>query len=89
MWERLSRLWLARADDLHRELGGQARFMLYEAHRMLYEVHRMLPALPGRRAVLLPLRSPPTPHAEEGRADRMPAPGRLAEGTVTSERTPQ
>ncbi|KFG05449.1 hypothetical protein IQ61_30315 [Streptomyces scabiei] len=51
MWERLSRLWLARADDLHRELGGQARFMLYEAHRML-------PALPGRRAVLLTLRRP-------------------------------
>ncbi|WP_247200804.1 hypothetical protein [Streptomyces scabiei] len=66
MWERLSRLWLARADDLHRELGGQARFMLYEAHRMLYEAHRMLPALPGRRAVLLTLRRPDTTRGGRG-----------------------
>ncbi|MFE7764170.1 class I SAM-dependent methyltransferase [Streptomyces sp. NPDC057438] len=82
MWERLYRLWLAHADDLHRELGDQARFMLHEARRML-------PALNGRRAVLLTLRRPPTPHVEDEEADRMPEPGRLAEGTVTSERTPQ
>ncbi|BBC28773.1 Methyltransferase [Streptomyces graminofaciens] len=82
MWERLYRLWLAHADDLHRELGDQARFMLHEARRML-------PALNGRRAVLLTLRRPPTPHAEDEEADRMPEPGRRAEGTVTSERTPQ
>ncbi|MEH0433890.1 class I SAM-dependent methyltransferase [Streptomyces stelliscabiei] len=82
MWERLYQLWLAHADDLHRELGDQARFMLHEARRML-------PALNGRRAVLLTLRRPPTPHAEDEGADRMPEPGRLAEGPVTSERTPQ
>ncbi|MFF9490459.1 YcaO-like family protein [Streptomyces sp. NPDC014676] len=52
MWTRLYRLWIDHADELRRELGDD------QAQNMLREAHRMLPALPGRRAVLLPLRRP-------------------------------
>ncbi len=52
MWARLYRLWIDHADELRRELGDD------QAHNMLHEAHRMLPALPGRRAVLLTLHRP-------------------------------
>lgn len=52
MWERLYLLWIEHAVHLARELGET------QAQAMLYEAHRMLPALPGRRAVLLTLRRP-------------------------------
>ncbi|MEW2573281.1 hypothetical protein [Streptomyces sp. NPDC047070] len=50
MWQRLYRLWIAHAAELRRELGE------VQAQSMLDEAHQMLPALPGRRAVLLTLR---------------------------------
>ncbi|WP_330346612.1 methyltransferase domain-containing protein (plasmid) [Streptomyces europaeiscabiei] len=83
MWERLYQLWLAHADDLQRELGD------VQARNMLYEAHRTMPALHGRRAVLLTLRRPPTRHVEAGAADRISEPGRPGDGPATSERTPQ
>jgi SAM-dependent methyltransferase len=78
MWERLYRLWIAHADDLRRELGG------VQAERMLREAHRVLPALPGRRAVLLTLRRPANAPAGPGTADTMTGSGRHP-----AERTPQ
>ncbi|RKN50087.1 class I SAM-dependent methyltransferase, partial [Streptomyces klenkii] len=54
MWQRLYRLWIGHETELRRELGDA------QAENMLREAHRMLPALPGRRAVLLTLRRPPT-----------------------------
>lgn len=84
MWERLYRLWIDHADQIRRELGD------VQAERMLAEAHRMLPALPGRRAVLLTLRRPPTVPIQPGVADRMTGPGRPDEdGPANSERTPQ
>ncbi|OEJ56704.1 methyltransferase [Streptomyces agglomeratus] len=86
MWERLYRLWIARADDLRRELG-QA-----QAQRMLREAHQMLPTLPGRRAVLLTLRRPAAAPVAPGAADRMTAPGRRPGDepvSVSVERTSQ
>ncbi|MCQ8836181.1 class I SAM-dependent methyltransferase [Streptomyces malaysiensis] len=83
MWERLYRLWIDHADQIRRELGD------VQAERMLAEAHRMLPALPGRRAVLLTLRRPPTVPAPLVVADRMTGPGRPDDdGPATSERTP-
>lgn len=84
MWERLYRLWLAHADDLHRELGeAQARSMLGEAHQML-------PTLSGRRAVLLTLHRPATGPAASGAADTMAAPDRRPGSRSTRPgRTPQ
>ncbi|MDX2758372.1 class I SAM-dependent methyltransferase [Streptomyces europaeiscabiei] len=83
MWARLYQLWIEHADDLQRELGDT------QARNMLYEAHRMLPALHGRRAVLLTLRRPATRHVGPAAADRMPGPGRPSEGPATSERTSQ
>ncbi|GAB2788209.1 hypothetical protein GCM10027073_20540 [Streptomyces chlorus] len=83
MWARLYRLWIDHADELRRELGDD------QAQNMLHEAHRMLPALPGRRAVLLTLRRPLTePEAPEA-ADTMTRPASAGDGPATSERTPQ
>jgi ubiquinone/menaquinone biosynthesis C-methylase UbiE len=78
MWQRLYRLWIDHADELRRELGDAP------ARNMLTEAHRTLPALPGRRAVLLTLRRPATSPAGPGAADTMTGPGRHPD-----ERTPQ
>ncbi|MCQ6246206.1 class I SAM-dependent methyltransferase [Streptomyces malaysiensis] len=83
MWERLYRLWIDHADQIRHELGD------VQAERMLSEAHRMLPALPGRRAVLLTLRRPPTVPIPLAVADRMTGPGRPDDGPANSERTPQ
>ncbi|MGW7362423.1 class I SAM-dependent methyltransferase [Streptomyces sp. NPDC054841] len=83
MWDRLYRLWIAHADELRRELGED------QAQNMLREAHQVLPALPGRRAVLLTLRRPADAPAASGAADRMPGPGRQGDGPASSERTPQ
>ncbi|MEV5432716.1 class I SAM-dependent methyltransferase [Streptomyces sp. NPDC052701] len=78
LWERLYRLWITHADDLRRELGED------QAQNMLREAHQMLPALPGRRAVVLTLRHPAASPAGPGEADTMTGPGRHP-----VERTPQ
>ncbi|MGW9498199.1 class I SAM-dependent methyltransferase [Streptomyces prasinus] len=83
MWARLYRLWIDHADELRRELGND------QAQNMLHEAHRMLPALPGRRAVLLTLRRPLTEPAAPEAADTMTRPVPAGDGPVTSERTPQ
>ncbi|WP_435058540.1 class I SAM-dependent methyltransferase [Streptomyces sp. bgisy060] len=70
MWERLYRLWIAHADELRHELGGD------QAERMLHEAHQVLPKLAERRAVLLTLRRPVTTPAGPGSADTMTVPGR-------------
>lgn len=70
LWERLYRLWIAHADDLRSELGQ------VQAQNMLRKAHQMLPALPGRRAVLLTLRRPAGSPAAPGAADTMTRPGR-------------
>ncbi|MFI9248013.1 class I SAM-dependent methyltransferase [Streptomyces sp. NPDC053086] len=77
LWERLYRLWIAHVDDLRRELGED------QAQNMLREARQVLPALPGRRAVVLTLRRPATSPAGPVAADTMPRPGR------PDERTPQ
>ncbi|MEU2977210.1 class I SAM-dependent methyltransferase [Streptomyces hirsutus] len=84
MWQRLYRLWIAHAAELHRELGqAQARHMLEEAQRVL-------PMLPDRRAVLLTLRRPgASPKAPET-VDTMAQPGsRLGREPMPSKRRPQ
>ncbi|MEW1721628.1 class I SAM-dependent methyltransferase [Streptomyces sp. NPDC093109] len=84
MWERLYRLWTGHAEDLRRELGD------VQARNMLREAHKMLPALPGRRAVLLTLRRPPQSPAAFGPAGTMTGPVRPSDdGSESSERTPQ
>lgn len=83
MWARLYRLWIDHADELQRELGDD------QAQNMLREAHRMLPALPGRRAVLLTLRRPLAEPAAPEAADTMPRPASAGGGHATSERTPQ
>ncbi|MFD7444050.1 class I SAM-dependent methyltransferase [Streptomyces sp. NPDC059909] len=84
MWDRLYRLWIAHADELLRELGE------VQAENMLREAHQVLPALPGRRAVLLTLRRPATAPAAPGTADTMTGPDRNpGDRAVLSERTPQ
>ncbi len=85
MWAQLYRLWIDHADELRRELGDD------QAQNMVREAHRMLPALPGRRAVLLTLRRPPTEPATSQAADTMtqPDPRPVDDGHATSERTPQ
>lgn len=84
MWERLYRLWTEHAEQLRDELGAD------QAQNMLHEADRMLPALSGRRAVLLTLRRPLTPPPPPGAADTMSGPDRHGvDGTVPSERTPQ
>ncbi|KPC62608.1 class I SAM-dependent methyltransferase [Streptomyces chattanoogensis] len=77
LWERLYRLWIAHADELHSELGET------QAERMLREAHQVLPALSGRRAVVLTLRRPANATDSRGAADTMTGPGRH------DERTPQ
>ncbi|WAX81274.1 class I SAM-dependent methyltransferase [Streptomyces sp. KMM 9044] len=82
MWGRLYRQWISHADELRRDLGD------VQAERMLGEAHRILPALPGRRAVLLTLRRPATSPAEPGAIDMMTRPGRRPDdGPAPSERT--
>ncbi|WP_371801550.1 class I SAM-dependent methyltransferase (plasmid) [Streptomyces sp. NBC_01732] len=83
MWARLYRLWIGHAAELRRELGDD------QADRMLHEAHKMLPALPGRRAVLLTLRRPAAQPSALGSADTMTGPARPENGTATSERTPE
>jgi hypothetical protein len=84
MWGRLYRLWIGHAEDLRRELGED------QAANMLGEAHRILPALPGRRAVLLTLRRPATSPAAPAAVDTMARPGRRPDdGPAPSERTPQ
>ncbi|GHB28966.1 MULTISPECIES: class I SAM-dependent methyltransferase [Streptomyces] len=83
MWARLYRLWVAHADDLRRELGDT------QATSMLNEARQMLPALPGRRAVLLTLHRPPDTPETPGPADRMGAPDRHGGRPTPDERTPQ
>ncbi|MFJ3159684.1 class I SAM-dependent methyltransferase [Streptomyces kanasensis] len=81
MWERLYRLWIAHADQLRAELGPGP------AARMLQEAHRMLPTVPGRRAVLLTLRRPPTGPAGPDPAATMSAPDEPGARTAAPERT--
>ncbi|MFF7954004.1 methyltransferase domain-containing protein [Streptomyces griseorubiginosus] len=85
MWARLYQLWIDHADDLRRELGD------HQAQNMLREAHTTLPALAGRRAVLLTLRRPAPRPAGHDAADTMTEPVRRPEsdGPATSERTPQ
>ncbi|MEE1797515.1 class I SAM-dependent methyltransferase [Streptomyces sp. JV176] len=84
MWERLYRLWIDHAEELRRDLGD------VQAQNMLREAHRMLPALPGRRAVLLTLRRPARSPAAPVPAGRMTGPVRHPDdGPASSERTPQ
>ncbi|HET6857488.1 MAG TPA: class I SAM-dependent methyltransferase [Streptomyces sp.] len=65
MWQRLYRLWIAHADELRHQLGE------VQTQNMLHEAHQILPALPGRRAVLLTLRRPDGVPAPPGVADTM------------------
>jgi SAM-dependent methyltransferase len=84
IWERLYRQWIDHADELRRDLGD------VQAENMLQEAHRILPALPGRRAVLLTLRRPATSPAVPRAVDTMTRPGRRPDdGTAPSERTPE
>ncbi|MEU2462054.1 class I SAM-dependent methyltransferase [Streptomyces sp. NPDC012473] len=83
MWERLYHLWLTHADKLRRELGDAP------AQRMLAEAEQMLPALPGRRAVLLTLRRPASDPDQAVPVDRMATPDRLGGRHTPNERTPQ
>ncbi|MGW4345276.1 SAM-dependent methyltransferase [Streptomyces sp. NPDC004690] len=84
MWERLYRLWIAHADELHHELGKT------QAQRMLAEAHRVLPTLPGRRAVLATLRRPSESPEARDSADKMGQFARRPGGwPPTRERTPQ
>lgn len=84
MWERLYRLWIAHADQLHRELGQTA------AENMLHEAKQVLPTLGGRRAVLLTLRRLPDTPAVPEAADRMSRLRRRSgDKPVPAERTPQ
>ncbi|MFF5170550.1 class I SAM-dependent methyltransferase [[Kitasatospora] papulosa] len=83
MWERLYRLWITHADELRRELGDAP------ARSMLAEAEQMLPALPGRRAVLLTLRRPATAPDQAVPADRMATPARHGGRHTPDERTTQ
>ncbi|MFJ6565635.1 class I SAM-dependent methyltransferase [Streptomyces sp. NPDC091412] len=84
MWERLYRQWISHADELRRDLGD------VQAESMLTEARRVLPALPGRRAVLLTLHRPATSPAAPGAVDTMTRPGRRPDdGPAPSERTTQ
>ncbi|MFF4248903.1 class I SAM-dependent methyltransferase [Streptomyces sp. NPDC001822] len=83
MWERLYRLWITHADDLRRDLGDAP------AQSMLAEAEGMLPALPGRRAVLLTLHRPATAPDQARTADRMARPDRHGGRHTPDERTPQ
>ncbi|MFF8601866.1 class I SAM-dependent methyltransferase [Streptomyces sp. NPDC015232] len=83
MWERLYRLWIDHAAELRRELGED------QARSMLDEAHRMLPALPGRRAVLLTLRRPTAGPPADVAADRMGELGRQSGRHTNPGRTPQ
>jgi ubiquinone/menaquinone biosynthesis C-methylase UbiE len=83
MWDRLYRLWIAHADELRHELGET------QARNMLDEAYRTLPALPGRRAVLLTLRRPEEVPGGAFAADTMAAPAsRFRGGPANQERTP-
>ncbi|MGW4821972.1 class I SAM-dependent methyltransferase [Streptomyces sp. NPDC004227] len=84
MWGRLYRQWIDHADELRRDLGD------VQADGMLGEAQRILPALPGRRAVLLTLRRPATSPAAPGAVDTMARPGRRPDdGPAPSERNTQ
>ncbi|MEV4968858.1 class I SAM-dependent methyltransferase [Streptomyces sp. NPDC024062] len=83
MWERLYRLWIAHAHELRRELGDAP------AQRMLAEAEQMLPALPGRRAVLLTLHRPATAPDQDRTADRIASPDRHGGRHTPDERIPQ
>ncbi|MFE0777991.1 class I SAM-dependent methyltransferase [Streptomyces sp. NPDC058861] len=84
MWERVYRLWVAHADQLRHELGEAP------AENMLREAHQMLPALRGRRAVLLTLRRLPEDPAAPAAVDRMAGPDhQTGDGHAPGERTPQ
>ncbi|MFD6275029.1 class I SAM-dependent methyltransferase [Streptomyces sp. NPDC060209] len=83
MWERLYRLWITHADELRRQLGDAP------ARSMLTEAEQMLPALPGRRAVLLTLQRPATAPDQARPADRMATPDRHGGRHTPDERTPQ
>lgn len=83
MWERLYRLWITHAVELRRELGES------QAANMRAEAEQMLPALPGRRAVLLTLHRPADAPDQARAADRMAAPDRHGDRATPNERTPQ
>ncbi|MFF3847925.1 class I SAM-dependent methyltransferase [Streptomyces sp. NPDC002328] len=82
MWARLYRLWIDHEDDLRRELGDD------QADNMLREARARLPALPGRRAVLLTLRRPAAEPSAPGTIATMTPPGRPG-GPASTGRTPQ
>ncbi|WP_371540100.1 hypothetical protein OG210_32525 [Streptomyces sp. NBC_00466] len=83
-WERLCQLWMAHADGLRRELGGD------QVQSLLGEAHTMLPTLAGRRAVLLTLRRPAGTPEVPGAADRMTGPhGNPYDRPVSDERISQ
>ncbi|MER6367416.1 class I SAM-dependent methyltransferase [Streptomyces mirabilis] len=82
MWARLYQLWIDHEDELRRELGDD------QADNMLQEARKRLPALPGRRAVLLTLRRSPAEPSALGTADTMTGPGR-PDGPASTERTPE
>ncbi|MFE3163354.1 SAM-dependent methyltransferase [Streptomyces sp. NPDC059224] len=75
-WERVFRLWIRHEDALAREVGES------EARNMVASARRRLPALEGRRAVLLTLRRP----AEAASASSMTGPGRGDGGRGPDER---
>ncbi|MEU5617565.1 class I SAM-dependent methyltransferase [Streptomyces sp. NPDC049951] len=83
MWERLYRFWIAHAHELRRELGDAP------AQRMLAEAEQMLPALQGRRAVLLTLHRPATAPDQDRTADRIASPDRHGGRHTPDERIPQ
>ncbi|KQZ16579.1 class I SAM-dependent methyltransferase (plasmid) [Streptomyces clavifer] len=83
MWERLYSLWITHADELRRELGDAP------ARSMLAEAEHVLPALPGRRAVLLTLYRHATAPDQARTADRMARPDRHGGRHTPDERTPQ